>query len=122
MKNYILYLVTKCEDVGDSKLDWVQYREKCYYASPSNGLEYLTWQSAESFCKENGGFLVSIHSLNELRFILSRVCDLNSCFIYHSFLLLIINLSFKNYTTWHFGLVYIKFLSRMDSFGQTVLP
>ena len=77
MKNYILYLVTKCEDVGDSKLDWVQYREKCYYASPSNELEYLTWQSAESFCKENGGFLVSIHSLNELRFVLSRVCDLN---------------------------------------------
>ena len=69
----ILYLVSKCEDVGDSKLNWVQYRDKCYYASPSDELDYVSWQKAESFCKENGGFLVSIHDVDELTFILSRV-------------------------------------------------
>jgi hypothetical protein len=69
----LIFLVTTCEETGDSKLPWVQYRQKCYYGSSAKENDYLSWQSAESFCKENGGFLVSIHSLNELRFILSRV-------------------------------------------------
>ncbi len=68
--------MTECEDKGNSTLDWVQYREKCYFSSPDKSTEYLTWSSAESFCKKNGGFLVSIHSLNELRFIATKVLSI----------------------------------------------
>ena len=51
----------------------MQYREKCYYTSPDRTTEYQTWQGAESICKKNGGFLVSIHSTNEHRFVSSKV-------------------------------------------------
>ena len=71
MKSFLK--ATECEEKGDSNLPWVQYKEKCYYASSDKPSEYLSWQSAESFCKQNGGFLVSIHSVNELRFVLSKV-------------------------------------------------
>jgi hypothetical protein len=73
--NYYLSLsiVTECENKGDSELNWVQYRNKCYYSSPYIESQYLSWQDADSFCKQEGGFLVSIHSLNELQFINSKV-------------------------------------------------
>jgi hypothetical protein len=58
-----------CEEKGDSKLDWFQYNKKCYYPNPT----LSSWQSSEAFCKQNGGFLVSIHSRNELFFLTSRV-------------------------------------------------
>jgi hypothetical protein len=61
--------VTDCEEKGNSNLDWLQYDQKCYYFSSNE----LTWQSAESFCKQNGGFLVSIHNRNENNLISSRV-------------------------------------------------
>ena len=72
---FFLFLiqVTQCENSGDSKINWVQYRDKCYYASPAASLEWLSWSSAEAFCKQEGGFLVSMHSVNDMRFILSRV-------------------------------------------------
>jgi hypothetical protein len=54
-------------------LPWIQYKEKCYYATPDVVAERQTWAAAESFCKRNGGFLLSIHTLNELRFVLSSV-------------------------------------------------
>jgi len=66
-------LVTECENKGDSTLAWIQYKEKCYYASPDVQTQWLSWKSAEAVCKSNGGFLVSIHSLNELRFVSSKV-------------------------------------------------
>ena len=70
----IQYLVTECEDKGNSTLPWIQYNEKCYYAtSPDIASERLTWAESEAFCKSNGGFLVSIHNQNELRFITSKV-------------------------------------------------
>ena len=77
MFNFLIITVTDCEEKGNSNLPWVQYKEKCYYASSDRSSDYLTWQSAEAFCKQNGGFLVSIHSRNELNFISSRV-DNNS--------------------------------------------
>ena len=61
--------MTTCEDKGNSNLDWLQYDQKCYYFSTSDA----TWQSAESFCKQNGGFLVSLHNRNENNLIASRV-------------------------------------------------
>ena len=66
--------VTECEDKGGSSLDWVQYKEKCYYTSQDSPIaNYVSWQEAETFCKRNGGFLVSVHSLNELGFLASKV-------------------------------------------------
>ncbi len=67
------FKVTECKDKGNSILPWVQYGEKCYYASSDSASQYLTWQSAEAYCKQNGGFLVSIHSRNELNFLTSKV-------------------------------------------------
>jgi hypothetical protein len=66
--------VAECENKGTSSLDWVQYGEKCYYFSNNE----LTWQSAESFCKQNGGFLVSVHSNNEHGLMSSRVIKLKT--------------------------------------------
>jgi hypothetical protein len=65
--------VTECENKGNSTLPWIQYKEKCYYATPDIVLERSTWAAAESFCRKNGGFLLSIHTLNELRFVTSKV-------------------------------------------------
>ena len=73
--------MTECEEKGNSNLPWVQYQQKCYYASSDTSSQYLTWQSADAFCKQNGGFLVSIHSRNELNFITSKVL-LISCAIW----------------------------------------
>ena len=69
----IFFQVTDCENKGDSNLDWIQYNQKCYYTSPDTVAQYVSWYAAESFCKQNGGFLVSIHSRNELNFISSKV-------------------------------------------------
>ena len=66
--------VTECEVKGDeSDLNWVQYKNKCYYASPNIPSQWQSWHSADTFCKDFGGFLVSIHSLNENRFLTSKV-------------------------------------------------
>ena len=65
--------MSECEEKGDSNLPWIQYKEKCYYVTPDVIDQRQSWASAESFCKQNGGFLVSIHTINELNFITSRV-------------------------------------------------
>ena len=65
-------------DTSNSSLKWVQYRDKCYHASSSNENEYLSWRAADLFCKENGGHLVTMHSRNDIRFILSQVI---ACFL-----------------------------------------
>jgi hypothetical protein len=54
-----LFPTTECENKGNSTVNWVQYREKCYYTSPNIESLYRTWQSAESFCNTNGGYLAS---------------------------------------------------------------
>ena len=69
----LLLTVTDCEEKGNSKLDWYQYNQKCYFPSP----DVNSWQSAEAFCKQNGGFLVSIHNKNELFFLTSKVIVLS---------------------------------------------
>ena len=70
---YFHLSVSECEDKGNSLLPWIQYKEKCYYASPFVTAERKSWAAAGALCKQNGGFLVSIHTLDELRFILSKV-------------------------------------------------
>ena len=80
------FVVSPCEEKSNSTLNWIQYNEKCYYASPDISLQWQSWQSAEAFCKQNGGFLVSIHSLSELRFITTKVSE-NILFISYSMVL-----------------------------------
>ena len=65
--------MTTCEDKGNSTLNWFQYNQKCYFTSANIFSQYLTWRNAEKFCNNNGGFLVSIHSINEQRFVTSKV-------------------------------------------------
>ena len=60
----------ECEDKSGSELNWIQYAGKCYYVS-SEKIE--TWRTADKFCKNNGGFLVSIHSQSTLNFLKSKV-------------------------------------------------
>ena len=62
--NKFLILASQCDDKGNSTLNWFQYGQKCYYINTAG----FTWQSAERFCNQNGGFLISIHSVNELKF------------------------------------------------------
>lgn len=54
-------------------MNWFQYNQKCYFTSANIFSQYLTWRNAEKFCNANGGFLVSIHSISEQRFITSKV-------------------------------------------------
>ena len=90
--------MTTCEQKGNSKLDWLQYDQKCYYFSSTES----TWQSAESLCKQEGGFLVSIqwietmnsiHSRNENNLIASRV-------IFLKLVIIVSNLKTTFKTSW----------------------
>jgi hypothetical protein len=67
------FKVTECENKEDSDLNWVQYQDKCYYSSTNIESEFRSWQDAERFCNQNGGFLVSIHNQNENRFLSAKV-------------------------------------------------
>ena len=71
--NSCLIIVTECENKGDSELNWIQYRNKCYYSSPYIESQFLSWQDADSFCRQEGGYLVSVHSVTEVQFINSKV-------------------------------------------------
>ncbi|XP_077862270.1 macrophage mannose receptor 1-like [Saccoglossus kowalevskii] len=57
--------------VCHSSLDWYLYDESCYYFSdPSDSINGRQgWSDARSYCYFNGGDLVSIHSVDEQRFI-----------------------------------------------------
>lgn len=52
---------------GSSPLDWVHHQGYCYTYYDS---EIFTWGGAKMFCQDNGAFLVSIHSLDEMNFII----------------------------------------------------
>ena len=49
--------------------DWKFFEDRCYYFSPDS----MTWWNAEGHCKENGGYLVSIHDENTNNFIKGQV-------------------------------------------------
>ncbi|KAG1664762.1 Macrophage mannose receptor 1 [Nymphon striatum] len=65
------YLIP-CPDKRDN---WYSFNGYCYYSSHLDTMQLRTkgWESARSFCKDNGGDLVSIHSDYDTDFILKLV-------------------------------------------------
>ena len=52
-----------------SNPDWVYSHPYCYFVSGAIGTPVRTWADANSYCMSQGGYLASIHSSTEQKFI-----------------------------------------------------
>lgn len=64
---------SECSNISSSTtLSWRLYQSNCYSASSAGTYDY---EAGKEFCRRNGGYLTSVHSLDEMRFILNLVGD-----------------------------------------------
>ena len=72
-------------DLGDK--GWVLFEDHCYRVFSSVEVQIKDWYDARSQCQSFGGELLSVLSLQENSFILSKVQILESAvsFRYHTF-------------------------------------
>ena len=72
MISQLFLTADSCAPDGDS---WKFYGDRCYFFS---GIEpepeAASWYSAQSWCNDNGGHLVSIHDEDMQAFIIGQVC------------------------------------------------
>lgn len=65
--------IPECRREKSSPLiTWRYYDGYCYVLYQTRG---LSWDTAKSFCKDNGAFLASLHSLDEIDFLLQLSPD-----------------------------------------------
>jgi len=68
---YLIFKVVECQN--NTNYNWTLYKNKCYYVSKGVEDEKLSWLKSRDFCRNIGGDLLSIHTVDELAYVTSIV-------------------------------------------------